>query len=587
MKYSCLCSFICGLSMLLFASCIDNNYDLSDIDTTSRFEVKDLVIPVNLDPIMMSDLLEIKEGDNIQVVDKRYAIVTDGDFSSDPINIPSFTIPAAKILPQIREIETGITDDFILDKTDVSIDVIGQAVAWDTRVSGVSNDIHSITELKSDCDFIISLKFLELFDKVDRFELNDIVLQLPAGMTIDGGNTENVSYDFETGIMSIPQIISETSYINIRFRVTDFDAEKANIALDEYRHTAMFRNSMQLLSAKIVLKKSDFKEGVDYSIPNPISLETGPYISDITATSISGSISHTVYGFRIKNIDLSTLPDMLHGSGTNIKLTNPQIYLRLINPLRGFGIRAYCGLTLTAERGFKDTDSFSLDDPGYFTIQAFDGEDPSQAFCLSPQPVNTSPVGFDNPTYVPFSTLGDVLAGNGLPDSLTVSLSSGTMSAPYIPIQPIKNFPLGKDYGNITGAYRFIAPLDFEPGSIIRYTKTEQGWNDKDVDGLTITSLKVNVTVSSNLPIDLTFKGQPMNKFGRPITDVNIEGATIKANTDNQDLEIVVTGEIKYLDGITFEASGTAVESKPLSPDMKLTLTNLRPVVSGYYEKKL
>ena len=51
--------------MLLFASCIDNNYDLSDIDTTSRFEVKDLVIPVNLDPIMMSDLLEIKEGDNI------------------------------------------------------------------------------------------------------------------------------------------------------------------------------------------------------------------------------------------------------------------------------------------------------------------------------------------------------------------------------------------------------------------------------------------------------------------------------------------------------------------------------------------
>ncbi|MDE6225472.1 MAG: hypothetical protein K2M25_04970, partial [Muribaculaceae bacterium] len=58
-------------------------------------------------------------------------------------------------------------------------------------------------------------------------------------------------------------------------------------------------------------------------------------------------------------------------------------------------------------------------------------------------------------------------------------------------------------------------------------------------------------------------------------------------NTDNQDLEIVVTGEIKYLDGITFEASGTAVESKPLSPDMKLTLTNLRPVVSGYYEKKL
>lgn len=31
------------------SSCVDNAYDLSDIDTTSRFNAKDLVIPMNID----------------------------------------------------------------------------------------------------------------------------------------------------------------------------------------------------------------------------------------------------------------------------------------------------------------------------------------------------------------------------------------------------------------------------------------------------------------------------------------------------------------------------------------------------------
>ncbi len=587
MKYRELCASICCLSMLLFAGCIDSNYDLSNIDTTSRIQVNDLVIPVNLDPILMSDLLEIREGDNIQVVDKRYSIVTDGEFTSDPINIPAFTMPAPLIIPLIFENETGITDDQILDKTDVTLDVKGHFVAWQTVSEKVSNDIHSITELKSDCDFIIALKFPELFDRVKRLELNDVVIQLPPGLTILSGNTENALYDSETGIMTISQIVSETGNFNIRFRVTAFEAEKAHITFDNYYRIARFENSMQLLSAKLILKKSDFKDGVDYSIPNPISIETAPYISDIAVTSISGSISHTLTGFNINNIDLTTLPDMLRGSGTDIKLVNPQIYLKLINPLRGFGLHAICGLSLRIDLGNKEFDEYSIDDPGYFTIQATDGENPSQTFCFSPQEVKTSPAGFDNPTYVPFSTLGNVLAGNGIPDYLIVSLSSGTTSSPYIPIQPIKDFPLGIDYGEISGSYKFVAPLDFEPGSTIRYTKTEQGWNNKDVDNLTITSLKVNVTVSSNLPIDLTFTGQPMNKFGRPITGVTIEGAVIKANTENQDLEIYITGEIKNLDGITFEATGTAIESKPLAPGMQLTLTNLRPVVSGYFDKKL
>lgn len=40
--------------LLLLTSCIDDNYDLSDVDTTSRINVNDLVLPVNIDPINAS-----------------------------------------------------------------------------------------------------------------------------------------------------------------------------------------------------------------------------------------------------------------------------------------------------------------------------------------------------------------------------------------------------------------------------------------------------------------------------------------------------------------------------------------------------
>ena len=65
--------------LLLLTSCIDDNYDLSDVDTTSRINVNDLVLPVNIDPIRLGDVIEIDDESRIQVVnlnDKEfYALV--------------------------------------------------------------------------------------------------------------------------------------------------------------------------------------------------------------------------------------------------------------------------------------------------------------------------------------------------------------------------------------------------------------------------------------------------------------------------------------------------------------------------------
>ena len=71
----------------IFSSCVDDNYDLSDIDTTVRVNVNDLTVPVKLDEILLSSIIE--EGDRIKVVNGEYAVTEDGEFESKEVEIPN------------------------------------------------------------------------------------------------------------------------------------------------------------------------------------------------------------------------------------------------------------------------------------------------------------------------------------------------------------------------------------------------------------------------------------------------------------------------------------------------------------------
>lgn len=47
--------------LIALSACVDDGYDLSNIDTTSRFRVDELVIPMNLDVITLNSVIEIDE----------------------------------------------------------------------------------------------------------------------------------------------------------------------------------------------------------------------------------------------------------------------------------------------------------------------------------------------------------------------------------------------------------------------------------------------------------------------------------------------------------------------------------------------
>lgn len=50
---------------LLMSGCVDNDYDLSNVDTTSEIKITDLVLPVNIDAVTLNDIFDIDEESEI------------------------------------------------------------------------------------------------------------------------------------------------------------------------------------------------------------------------------------------------------------------------------------------------------------------------------------------------------------------------------------------------------------------------------------------------------------------------------------------------------------------------------------------
>ena len=88
--------------------------DLADVDTTTRINVNDLVIPVNVAPIVLDQVIDL-DSENIRNRQVwRQGILrfpSGGDFHSDgPIHIPEVKVTAPEIKGNSTSIEQIIGD---------------------------------------------------------------------------------------------------------------------------------------------------------------------------------------------------------------------------------------------------------------------------------------------------------------------------------------------------------------------------------------------------------------------------------------------------------------------------------------------
>jgi lipoprotein len=576
-----------ALMTVALTGCFDNGYDLDNIDTTSEFKVKDLVLPINLDVVTLGDIIDIKEGDQIKEVTLNgktfYAVQESGTFSSDPINIPSFSSPAPVISPSVLNFTTATRSGDVKNSSAITLPLktkIERKVIY--SADNIDPAIIEITDLYSD-NIGISLTFTEdaAISSLADIELSDITLQLPAGLTI--GQIVPAGKYKENGTLTIPSVKFENGKAQVSLSAKAINLPANNSGIDYDSHSLKLEADINIESANLNItpKVSDITQ-----IPSSVSLNVDYALTGLNVSAVTGDINYMLEGnaLNISPVHLNEIPDFLAQEGTDLILNNPQIYLSVNNPVANEKLGFQTGLKLTSIRGEDNRKNFSLAEDA-IKVGYSGGITGPYNFCLSPEDPEDIPSGFVNPDHIEFSSLGNVISGNGIPQMIEIELVK-----PQVYRQHVDHFELGRNLDKLEGKWEFLAPLAMKSGSEskIIYTDTKDGWNDEDVDAITIQRLEITTEVTSTLPLEAVITGYPIDKFGNQISNVAIEGAKVNPGAKDEPVTIRITGEVKHLDGITFTAIvKPGPNDEALSPSQTLTLKKVRAKVTGNYTKEL
>lgn len=562
-------------AMLLLSGCVDQGYDFEDIDTTTEVKINNLVLPLNLDAINLSDIIDIEDDSKIQVTEidgkSFYAIKETGSISSSSIDIPSFYAPAPSVAPAyatFRLYNTRATSvDYIYNLSSFKPSIV------DLKATNVDPSVKAINSIEIEPMTIsVDLEATGFGSNVSM-QFQTLSLQFLKGLTFRS-LPSNYSYDAKTGILTMTNLAcpNHKAHISLQAIAIDFTASGSKLV----NGTLDFSSEIRPVAGAM---KLTYTYSGSVQVPaSEIEFTVTTSCADMVAKYITGQIEYALEGdgLDIAPVTLTDIPDFLNQSGTDLRLANPQIYLSLTNPLASDNLYYSTGMQLTAVRG-ADRTSYSLDNNGVVKVSP-DAFAPHN-FVLSPSnPATPLPEFAQGLQHVQFSGLSDILAGEGLPEEIEINLIN-----PGLPSQNVTRFQLGKQIDGISGTYEFLAPLALKQGSVIIYTETEDGWYDEDLEKLVISTLEVEADVTSTLPLNAKLSGYPIDVNGNRIPGVTIEATEIPANANSQHIVIRTVGEIRNLDGITFEAVVTPGSDEALGPNQTIRLENLRARVSGSY----
>ncbi len=577
------------LPILSLTSCVDDNYDLDDINTDIEVKVNDLIVPIRLDAIKLSKAFNLDSESVIKEINGEYAVVVDGDFESTSTHISAVTITPGGIDP-IR------CDIFKYEGSDIDLPVAAQSISYSITEattpftfysSEVDRTIQDIKRVKGNWDIDIKLDLDDNNGLFHYLAFQHLVMQIPSGFMV----TNYPCTDGKIEIGSLDMNIAGPTYVKIH--VSEIDFTKFDSSTYKFTPASGDNNNGVIEFNGTVGVSSGYVVGATNStttnIPQNVELQVDPELNTIHVTSVSGTIAYNLPGFSVADVELSDIPDMLRRPGTNISLTNPQLYACFNNPMAYYDLEAASGLTLSAVKNGAVVNTCSLDAGQELLLSYNKGVAGPYNFCMAPTRPAEFYGSYTDAQFVGYKSLSGLLSGNGLPDRIHVEFDN-----PRVLPGEVTDFPLDSEIAAVTGSYTLYAPLELSAGSKVVYEEDETGWNDDDTfNKITVNKFTVKAKVYNSLPAAITLTGILLDDEGKQCVDsqtgkpVTLNGFTVAANTTSE-VELSVNGTINGLDGILYSASCDVTESNQvLKPDSPIELTDIRVTVSGYYRDTL
>lgn len=590
---------------LVFTGCVDNNYDLSDIDTTTRIPVTDLTIPLNLKSILLDDVIDLSDNDNISVSEingkKVYAIEQSGtieydNVSIDPVHVNAPSISSNSIslnasvpsMPAKRK-ETSNWAEQLTVKYNINDEMLSD---FSFSTSGIDEALVSIGSLTTAQPIKLTILFTlpqSLANNVSKITFDNVKLQLPKGLYKRNGEAAAINlgtYTPATGIALLNTSVATNGNNTVKIELNADMLNAAEAGISIVNHAINYNNRTGLLAGGTIALTPKLD---NVTLPTSFTL-TGDYnLTSFDVATVTGDVNYNLKGLDIDPIDLSDLPDFLSDPETNIILKNPQIYLGVVNPTAdyGTGLKGRMVLESVFNNGGVNQPVSPMFEIGY------DRGAVRYNVALAADPNNLDLLEkYNNPTRYQYNGLTTLLSDpngvDGLPKNIHVGLDNICFygHATDFPIRQNDN----SDFGIIpsaNGDYTFYAPLAMDLGSTVVYAKTEDGIGTEDLDKVTVNRLKLSANAQTNLPYQIKIDLVVMNTQGEQVGKCT-QGIVLNPNA-NEPISLVVESTpestITDIDAIQYRARIVSTNDvEPLSPDQFIKLSNLRLTVDGYIQ---
>lgn len=559
-------------ALALATACVDSNYDLDDIDTTSRFTVKDLTVPIRLQEIKLDDVLDLDGNDLIiTTTDAKgqeiYAIQQGGDISTSDFQINGIHVNAPVIptthknfdipLSSIPSMGTTTIPEFTLPEIQLK-DIPEQS--YEIELNDVDAALIELENIKTKSPISVEV-ILQINASImsgNQVSFKNLVIKMPWGLMAE--SNENVKYNPEDGKLEVSELkVGADGKARFSFEAYGLDMQgKGKIENKKLN----ISGNVGIESGAIVMTVTNI------AIPSKLDLDIEYNVSSFDIASFSGQIDYNMDDIDIAPISLNDLPDFLDSPETVIKIANPTINVNVNNPVGQYGLEGHGQIVLLSE--FEGGNTTPAE---------------SEVFTVGRNGAN---LVFDNEN---FKGLGNILANDnvgGLPKEINVSIKNLQFAGHAV------DFPIGDNFGNANGDYQFTAPLGFGKGSKVIYETTEDGWNSEDLDKINIEYINLTADCyTPTLPVGIQLSVVPVDKNGNviPVTEDSGNFQVPPFCTGDQvSLRIQgKNGPIRDFDGIRFRAiisqdSDNSLNEEAIGPDLGIELRNIRITVDGYYE---
>ncbi len=551
----------------LLAACVDDKYDLTDIDTTSRVTVKDLTIPIKLKEMKLDKVIKLDDNENISIIPVNgkdaYAISKSGDISTSNFDVAGIHVAET----DIDEMTVPVQVPGSLPGVHLNLDVPVPEIKkknYNFTMSNVDDNLLSLESVETvnpiKIDMVLSINS-GIVDANNKVTFEGMEIKIPWGLM-----TKSTQYDPTTGVLKIdPLTVGTDGKATYSFYAYGLDLGDAG-KINQINHSLSIAGEVGVVGGNIHLDLDSSR------IPSDFFFSTKINVSSFDLASFCGDIDYKMNEISIDPISLNDLPEFLDSPDTKIRIADPSIVVNINNPVGAYNLTGSGNIVLTSEfEGGNTTEITS----GTFNI------------LKSGANLSFGSDGDVNYTYVPFAGLGDILTNDnvgGLPKSISVKLQNIRFAGKAI------NFPIGKAIEKAQGDYRFSAPLGFADGSQVIYETEVNDFGDDVMNDVNVKYLKVSAKCSTDLPVGVKLSVIPIDKQGNPIAvKENSDDFNVLPNSQGTPVALSIeapNGYLKDIDGIKFRATvyQDGGSTQPLGPELTIHLEDIQITVDGYYE---